>query len=88
MLKIRRPGWLEHSDGAEESLGMKLEKEPRPDENFVLYSSGDRKPLEDLAQKSDTMFFKGCLKQKTKSKRTIVEAGRPIGRVCRIPGER
>lgn len=48
---------------------MKLEKEPRPDENFELYSSGDRKPLEDLAQKSDTMSFKGCLKQKKKKVR-------------------
>ena len=69
MLKIRRPRWLEHSDAAEESLGVKLEKEPRPDENCVLYSSGDRNPLEDLAQNSDTMSFKGCLKQKKKRKK-------------------
>lgn len=49
-----------------------------PDENFVLYSWGDRKPLEDFAQMNDMMCFKGCLRQK-ECKKASEEAGGQLG---------
>lgn len=54
----------------------------------MLYS---RKLLENLAQKSDMMSFKGSLEQKKekkkKYKKTSEEAGRPTGRLCEGLGE-
>lgn len=47
---------------------MKLEKEPWPNEDFVSYSLGSEKPLEDFAQESDRMCFKGCLRQEKHKK--------------------
>lgn len=57
---MRQTAQLEPNYQAEELLGIKLQRKPGVRENLVMYSQGDRKPLEDFAYKGGMMCFQGC----------------------------
>lgn len=74
---VRQTAQLEPNYQAEELLGIKLQRKPGVRENLVMYSQGDRKPLEDFASKGGMMCFQGCLRCK-ECRKASEEAGRPV----------